>query len=354
MRQPRIEWDILILLLCMFGFSLAIIWSVNPTYFTSQLAFFLTGIIIFFIFRAIRADIYQKVGILFYAISVILLIITLLSPDVRGSSRWIFFGDYRIQPSEIIKPFLIVSYASFLVNKKSGVLNSFAIFLLLLIPLILIFLQPDLGSAIIYFAFSFAMIFANGLPLSAIAVSVVFGLIGSPFIWHILKDYQRQRILNFLSPNSDPQGAGYNAIQAMIAVGSGKLFGQGLGRGSQSHLRFLPENHTDFVFASLVEEFGFLGSTLVLVFYSYLFYRLLRLMIQTQDRFTYLVIVGVFMQIFTQFFVNIAMNIGLIPITGVTLPLISAGGSSIIATLISLGIVFSLSKNKKHTPLVIG
>lgn len=354
MTAIRFEWDILILLLCMFGFSLAVIWSVNPDYFSSQLIFFTTGIIIFFIFRGVNGGIYKKAGLLFYIISVILLIITLLSPDVRGSSRWIFFGDYRIQPSEIIKPLLIVSYASFLVNKKSGFLNSAFIFFLIIIPLILIFLQPDLGSVIIFFLFSFAMIFANGLSVSVIATSVILAIIGSPFMWSILKDYQKQRISNFLSSNNDPQGAGYNAIQAMIAVGSGKLFGQGLGRGSQSHLRFLPENHTDFIFASLAEEFGFFGSMLILLSYSYLFYKLLSLMFQTQDKFTYLVIVGVFMQIFTQFFVNIAMNIGLVPITGVTLPLISAGGSSILATLISLGIVFSLSKKKKQAPLVIG
>lgn len=354
MTAIRFEWDILVLLLCMFGFSLAVIWSVNPDYFFSQLAFFITGIIIFFIFRGINGDIYEKAGLLFYIISVILLIFTLLSPDVRGSSRWIFFGDYRIQPSEIIKPFLIVSYASFLVNKKNGFLNFSFIFLLIIIPLVLIFLQPDLGSSIIFFLFSFAMIFANGLSLTVIASSAVLTIIGSPFIWSILKDYQKQRILNFLSPQTDPQGAGYNAIQSMIAVGSGKLSGQGLGRGSQSHLRFLPENHTDFIFASLAEEFGFFGCLLILLSYSYLFYKLLSLLFQTQDKFTYLVIVGVFMQIFTQFFVNIAMNIGLLPITGVTLPLISAGGSSILATMISLGIVFSLSKKKKQAPLVIG
>lgn len=354
MSAFRTQWDIFILLLCMFGFSLAVIWSVNPDYFYSQLIFFIIGIILFIIFRSINPDIYKGLGIVFYIISIILLLIALFSPDIRGSSRWIHFNDYRIQPSEIIKPFLVLSYASFLVHKKPGIVSSIFLSILFFIPLILTFLQPDLGSTIIYSIFSFSMIFANGIPLLIILAVGVVSVVVSPLIWGVLRDYQKQRILNFISPANDPQGAGYNAIQAMIAVGSGKLFGQGLGRGPQSHLRFLPENHTDFIFASLVEEFGFIGSLLLLLFYGYLFFRLLRLISTTTDKFAYLVIIGIFMQIFSQFFINIAMNVGLVPITGVTLPLISAGGSSILATMMSLGITLSLVKNNKQTPLVIG
>lgn len=353
MSAIRLEWDILALLLCLFGFSLAVIWSVNPDYFLSQLIFFIIGFILFFVFRSFSIESYKQFGIIFYILSIILLIFTLLSPDVRGSSRWIFIGEYRIQPSEIIKPFLVISYAGFLTSQRRGMVMNILKLLLILFPLILIFLQPDLGGSIIYFLFSFALIFANGLPILVIIITGLLGIIGSPLIWSILREYQRQRILNFISPENDPQGAGYNAIQAMIAVGSGKIFGQGLGRGSQSHLRFLPENHTDFAFASLVEEFGFIGSLLLLFFYGFLFYKLIKIAVEVKDKFSYLVVIGIFMQIFSQFFINIAMNIGLLPITGVTLPLISAGGSSILATMISLGIVFSFVKDKKHIPLVI-
>lgn len=353
MPAVRLEWDLLALFLCFFGFSLAVIWSVNPDYFNSQLIFFIIGLILFFVFRSFSIEWYKRFGLLFYIVSIILLVISLLSPDVRGSSRWIFLGEYRIQPSEIIKPFLVVSFAGFLTTMKKGFPFHLLTYFLIALPLVLIFLQPDLGSAIIYFFFSFSMLFANGLSILYIIIVGIISLIGSPFLWSILRDYQKQRILNFISPGNDPQGAGYNAIQAMIAVGSGKLFGQGLGRGSQSHLRFLPENHTDFIFASLVEEFGFLGSLLLLFFYAYLFYKIIRVTFETKDRFAYLITIGVFMQIFSQFFINIAMNIGLVPITGVTLPLISAGGSSILATMIALGIVFSFVRDKKHMPLVI-
>ncbi|MDO8638804.1 MAG: FtsW/RodA/SpoVE family cell cycle protein, partial [Candidatus Daviesbacteria bacterium] len=167
-----------------------------------------------------------------------------------------------------------------------------------------------------------------------------------PSSWFFLHDYQKQRITSFLSPNADPLGRGYNLIQSTIAVGSGELFGRGLGRGTQSRLQFLPEFRTDFIFASIAEELGFLGSVIILSLYLFLFISCIRIATLTKDIFNYLVIFGGLSMMVFQFFVNSGMNLGLLPITGITLPLISYGGSSLIATMIILGMISSTDKSR--------
>ncbi len=169
-------------------------------------------------------------------------------------------------------------------------------------------------------------------------------LVSLPVLWFFLQDYQRRRVISFINPNVDPQGIGFHVIQSMIAVGSGEFFGRGIGSGTQSRLQFLPEFRTDFIFAFIAEELGFMGTCIILVLYSSLFYFLMRILSKSKDRFGELITVGVLSMLFFQIFVNIAMNVGLLPITGITLPLLSYGGSSIITILISLGLVASVAK----------
>ena len=166
-------------------------------------------------------------------------------------------------------------------------------------------------------------------------------------VWRFLKDYQRARVLSFLNPYSDPLGTGYNVIQAVISVGSGKFFGRGLGRGTQSHLYFLPERHSDFIFASLAEELGFLGASLLLVFYFLLLFQILKIAKNAADDFGFLIVTGVFSHLSFQILVNIGMNLGLLPITGITLPLVSTGGSSLLATMVSLGLVENVGRSRR-------
>ena len=190
------------------------------------------------------------------------------------------------------------------------------------------------------------MLFAARISFKKIAVLILIALIVIPASWFFLHDYQKERISGFLAPESDPLGKGYNLIQSMIAVGSGELTGRGLGRGTQSRLQFLPEFRTDFIFASIAEEMGFVGSVLILSLYLYLLLYSLRAAQKVDNAFGFLVILGVVSMLLFQGVVNIGMNIGLMPITGITLPLISYGGSSLIATLVSLGMLASSARNK--------
>ena len=339
---------IIIPVLFLAGFSLAIIWSTNPTLFGQQLIFFLIGAFLFFLVSQVEPDFLRPLAPFLYCLSLFFIFVSFFSPSVRGAHRWITILGTRFQPSELIKPFIVVSFASILSsfppkNIKLLMVNS----LLVIPPLFLIFLQPDLGNAVVISGLWIGMAVAAGLrPRLLLLFSVSCMLFAVPF-WHFLKDYQKMRIFSFLNPGFDPAGAGYNAIQAMISVGSGGIFGRGLGRGTQSHLRFLPEAHTDFVFASLAEELGLFACLVLLFCYFLLLWRILKIAQSNRDSFLTIFSLGVFSQIFLQVFINVGMNLGLVPITGITLPLVSYGGSSIISTMVSLGLIQAIARREK-------
>lgn len=292
--------------------------------------------------------------VLIYAISLLSLIfILVVASHVRGSKRWIDFFSFRLQFSELMKPFLIVAFASVLTPWAGNVtLKRLGISLLFFIPIaFLIFKQPDLGNVIIYTTTFLFLLISAGLSLSYVVYGGIAFIVLSPVIWFSLHDYQRNRILTFLDPTYDPLGMGYNVIQSTIAVGSGMWTGRGLGRGVQSQLQFLPEHHTDFIFATYSEEFGFIGSIVLLLLYFFLLYRILRIAQNTTDPFSRLVAFGAFGLILTQMVINIGMNVGMLPVTGVTLPMFSYGGSSLISTVMLLGFVNGVARNRRfHRP----
>jgi rod shape determining protein RodA len=225
---------------------------------------------------------------------------------------------------------------------------------ILFIPIAyLIFKQPDLGNLIVYLTIFVSILVVAGIPWKYIIISVLSGGLFLPFFWFILHNYQKLRILSFINPYLDPSGAGYNALQAVISIGSGQLSGLGLGRGTQSRLLFLPEYHTDFIFASLGEELGFVGGSFVILFYILLIFWIIKIAYDCDDNFGRFLTIGVLMQFFIQVFINIGMNLGIMPITGITLPLVSYGGNSIVSTLIELGLIVSISKTLRKNPLVI-
>lgn len=340
------DWGIFASVLILLILGLAMIKSVSPQFFPNQLVYSLFGLLIFFLFSQIDYRLFPGLKKIFYFTSILGLFLTFVFGVVtRGSIRWIQVGGFTFQPSELVKPFLILSFASFLTTRpiadpKSLISNLF----LLILPALMIFGQPDLGSSLVVVLFWLAMAFAAGFPGRLIGVVGILSAIILPLGWFTLQSYQKARVFTFLNPFSDPLGAGYNIIQAMIAVGSGQIFGRGLGRGTQSHLRFLPERHTDFIFASLAEELGFLGALFLIFTYAFLLWQILKIAVKTKEKFGFLVCLGVFAMIFIQVFINIGMNLGLIPITGITLPLISYGGSSLVATLVSLGIVENIAR----------
>jgi len=316
----------------MFCLNLLMISSLAPQLLVKQIISWIIGIFLFFIGTQInpRQIVSSKIYI-FICSCLVLIFPIILNNFTRGSRRWIDIGGISFQPSELVKPWLML----FLVN------TNFPFFIL--IPVAIIMIQPDLGSAISVLLLLSPLILYNPKVLK---ISLMIGILlvaASPLIWKFaLQEYQRHRILNFINPQSDPLGKGYNVIQSKIAIGSGGILGKGYRKGSQGQLLFLPEKHTDFMFAATAEELGLTGSFLIIFSYFILIKTLFdKAFSIKQDRQLFLFTLGIAIQIWAQAFINIGMNLGLLPVTGIPLPFLSVGGSSIIALMFSLGIVFS-------------
>jgi len=314
-----------------------------------QLSFMAIGLPFFILFLRMPSDITQKLSFVFLTILYLLLLLNpFLGASVRGSVRWFNLGFFSFQPSELIKPFLIMCLAA-VFGRGGFTPKNFAVSLLLVIPgVILTLLQPDLGTALVLiFAFAIIVINSGIKPLAAGilgALGAGTGLLGFLFG---LKDYQRRRLEIFINPESDPLGAGYSVLQSRIAVGSGRLLGKGFGQGSQSHLNFLPESKTDFVFSSLAEEWGFIGSSLIVGLLFLMCYGILYKLRQIKERTGKLFFLGVWAVVIFQVFVNIGMNLGIMPVTGIPLPFVSSGGSSLLAFLIMFGMLSGIAREDR-------
>lgn len=344
----RFDWWLILIVVLLLALDLTVLTSINPPAVTSQLLFAGLAGIVFLAIARTDYRLWKSLALPLYILSLLLLLLTLgFGQTIGGASRWLALGPLQFQPSEIVKPLLVLCFAAWLETPrwqlKSLLLLTAAAFL----PIWLIFRQPDLGTSLMLIVAWASLIFAAGLPIRIIAIIGLFLSLSTPFVWKLLQPYQRQRVITFLNPAADPLKTGYQAIQAMITIGSGQLLGRGLGRGTQTHLQFLPEKHTDFIFASLAEELGFLGGALTLLLFFLLLWRILAISRLSRDRFGRLICLGVFSLLFSQVFVNVGMNLGLLPITGVTLPLLSVGGSSLLATLMSLGLVESVALRRQ-------
>jgi len=329
-------------LLGLFLLNLLMLWGLEKTVFWRQLLFWALGGALFYLAQKIGAKNLFSMGKKIYLLIVISLALPLLLGQiVRGSSRWITIAGFSFQPSEFAKPLLIGFLAWRLSEKEINSLKQFLlIFLTITAPVSLTLLQPDLGSAAIMFLTLAILILIARPKLNWwLLLSGIFclGLLAG---WNkFVHPYQISRIKSFLNPHRDPAGSGYNFIQAQMAIGTGGLFGRGFGQGRQTQLAYLPEKHTDFVFASLAEELGFLGVAFLLIFYFWFFSWLLQKTFSSKNKFVFYLRMGVFLQLLLQTAINIAMNLGLFPIVGLPLPLVSYGGSSLISTLFSLGLI---------------
>jgi len=328
--------------------GILILYSLRPTLIDSQSFALGLGILSFAILIQIPLDWTKNHSWVWWIIAIGLLILPLiLGSVVRGSARWIDIGPVRFQPAEFTRPLLLMSFAGFLQGAAPSMDKLVKAMLVLGIPFALIRAEPDLGSALLLASVWFGVLIQSGINWRYLVFGLVLVIISAPIIWSVLHDYQRERIITFINPTHDTLGAGYNVIQAQIAIGSGKLLGKGFGQGTQSQLRFLPENHTDFIFASLAEEFGFVGSTGVLMLYGVIMIVAIRVVTDPQQsQYHRLIVAGVLMGLATQLFINIGMNLGIMPVTGVTLPLVSYGGSSMISTWISLALVVNAAIRK--------
>lgn len=343
-----LDWVILIALLLIGLVGLSVLLSISVSLFWQQLLFLVVGAGIIWFLSGLDAIVLYWFAPYGYILSLVLLAASYLGDPIRGSSRWIVIGGSQLQPSEIVKPLLILAFARAIVQfSPRSWRNLFLHATIFLVPFLLVFRQPDLGTSIVYGVSYLSMLVAGGFPLILFVIGGVVGVGGFPLFWNALAGYQKARIDTFLNPGIDPRGAGYNAIQAMIAVGSGQLFGRGLGRGTQSHLRFLPEYHTDFIFATLVEELGFVGGAVLLILFIVLLWRLLRPHIRGSigNPFVFFYTIGLFGTLLTQVVINTGMNMGIIPVTGITLPFVSYGGSSIISLCIAFGLLLAIRKS---------
>lgn len=294
-----------------------------------------------------------------YAFSVVFLVLVLfLGRQALGATRWFSIGGFSFQPSELSKLAVVLLLGRYFSQRRprlsfdlGGALRAawedlLVPFFLTGISIVLIFKQPDLGTAILIFGIFIIMLYMSGVSMRIFAGFFVFLLACVPFAWHVLKPYQRDRLLVFVDPNHDPLGAGYTIIQSKIAVGSGQLLGKGWLAGSQNQLNFLPERHTDFIFSVIGEEWGFLGALLLVYCYAAIIYCGLQVLLHNKSRFGQAVAGGIIGIFALQVVINIGMVMGLFPVVGITLPLISYGRTSFIVFAVMLGFLLNLSKRR--------
>ncbi|OGD25359.1 rod shape-determining protein RodA [Candidatus Azambacteria bacterium RIFCSPHIGHO2_01_FULL_40_24] len=325
--------------------------------FKKQLVFAVIGLALLFLFSLIDYRFlrnYSAVVLVLYFISIILLILLFIfGSRIRGSVSWFYFdlssGGLGFEPVEITKFALITLLAKYFSSRhidfgltRHIFISGFYVF----IPTLLVLLQPDLGSATLIIAIWIGMMLISGIRMRHLLIILMIFLILTGLGWRFfLKDYQRARILTFLTPTKDSLGQGYNVLQSIIAIGSGGLWGKGLGHGSQSQLNFLPEQHTDFIFATIAEEWGFFGISSILILWGIIFWRLFITAMSATTNFARLFIFGFMILLLTQVSINIGMNMGVFPVTGIPLPLLSYGGSNLITTLVTFGIIQNIKIN---------
>lgn len=275
----------------------------------------------------------------------ILAIVSVIGLETHGAVRWIDLRVFLFQPSELSKLLLVLVVAKYMADHESEMTQWRVLtlsFVFVALPLVLVYLQPDLGTAIVIAATWGVMALAAGMKLRDVLIILAIGAVAAPLIWSNLRTYQQDRILTFIDPERDPLGSGYNVTQARIAIGSGGLNGLGFCSGTQSQLRFLRIRQTDFIFSVIGEELGFVGSVFVVALFAFILFRIIRAAMKSRTAFGKIIAVGVVAMIFVQSYVNLGMNLGLMPVTGIPLPFVSSGGSSLISLLAAEGIVQSI------------
>ena len=309
------------------------------------------GLFLMFILSQPDPNFYNTFSGIFLILSLLLIFATMIfGKEINGAQRWLNLGFFTLQTSEIIKISLPIFLASYLYDKPLPISPKHTLITLLLIMLIFILVanQPDLGTSLVVFMAGIYILFLAGLSWKFIGAAFGLFLISLPFLWNnFLQPFQRQRIETLFNPTADPYGTGWNITQSKIAIGSGGINGKGFQEGSQAHLDFLPETETDFIFAVIAEEFGFIGVCILLSVFLFILLRCLYLAFNARDRFCRLTIGGLSLIFASTLFINLAMVVGIIPVVGMPLPFISKGGSSLLSFYIAFGIIISMATHKK-------
>jgi len=323
----------------------------NITIVAKQAVFVSFGLLLMFAVSQPDPDFYKTYSGFFLVISILLIFATtLFGKEINGAKRWLDLGFFTLQTSEIIKISLPIFLSSYLYNKSLPISSKNTFITLILIGFIfyLVYRQPDLGTGLVVFMSGGYVLFLAGLSWRFIGSAAGILVLSLPFLWNnFLEPFQRQRILTFLDPSADPFGTSWNITQSKIAIGSGGINGKGYQEGSQAHLNFLPETETDFIFAVIAEEFGFIGVCILLSVFFFILLRCLYLAFNARDRFCRLTIGGLSLVFASTLFINLAMVVGVIPVVGMPLPFISKGGSSLLSFYIAFGIIISMATHKK-------
>lgn len=347
---------IIVLLICIIG-----IIAVNSAtyslsgerYIKTQIVSIIIGMVSIVVIVLIDYNALSKIYIPIYVITNLMLLSVFIFGEGKeewGASRWIRIGSFGFQPADFAKLAIIICLAKFLDDNKDMLHKPIVIFKALLfvgIPMALILAQPDLGTTLIFSAFVFGMLFVAGLKYKHIIIAGIVGLAAAPFAWFgVLKPYQRTRILIFLNPEQDPMGKGYHTLQSRVAVGAGMIKGKGLFKGSSSQFGFLPQKHTDFIFSVIAEELGFIGVIILIMLYLIMLYKCINIAREAKDDFGAYLATGITFMLAFHIFLNIAMAIGLAPVTGKPLPFVSYGGTFMLTNMIALGIMLNINMRR--------
>lgn len=315
------------------------------------------SLIVMFVVWMLDYHVTSIIGIVGYPICLILLVIVLFMPEINGASSWFNIGSIQIQPSEFMKIAYILMLSKYVVyvhTKGKDAINRWyyigVALCIFALPVILIMLQPDFGTALVFASITFFILFKSGLSYKYVLALILILLIAAPLLYFfVLSEYQQERIQVFFNPEQEPLGAGYNAIQSKIAVGSGMLFGTGLTQGTQTQWGYLPVKSSDFIFSVISEELGFVMSSLIVVIFVVLLFRVLKVVETSKDRLGSTIACGVFGMFFFHFLENIGMTIGLMPITGIPLPFVSYGGSSMLTNFVALALLLSITSRRQKS-----
>ncbi|MFC0309899.1 rod shape-determining protein RodA [Gallibacterium trehalosifermentans] len=353
-QKLHIDLKLLLGLIIIVIYGLIVLYSASggsEKMFNNRLIQVSMGFVVMFIFAQLPPRFYQKVAPYLYIVGIILLILVdLIGTTSKGAQRWLDLGVFRFQPSELIKLSVPLMVATFLGKRQlpPSLLNTVIALILIIAPTLLVAIQPDLGTSILVAASGIFVVFLAGMSWKFITTAII-GVVGFiPILWfYLMHDYQKTRVLTLLDPEKDPLGAGYHIIQSKIAIGSGGVFGKGWMMGTQSQLEFLPEPHTDFIFAVLSEEYGLIGIIILLTIYLFIIGRGLIIGAKAQDAFGRILTGALTLIFFVYVFVNIGMVSGILPVVGVPLPLVSYGGTSFVTLMASFGVIMSIHTHRR-------
>ena len=350
-RIWQLNWGLMLLILVTAFVGLATLYSISggstETWVSRQLVRFGVGFFFMLVVALVNIRFWLRSAFLIYGVALVLLVaVEVVGIVGMGAQRWVDLGPFQLQPSEVMKIALVLALARYfhgIAHEEVAQLRWLVVpSVMVILPVALVLRQPDLGTALLLLIGAGSLFFLAGVRLWIFGAGILAALATVPFAWHYLHDYQRERILTFLNPERDPLGAGYHILQSKIALGSGGMFGKGFLQGTQSHLNFLPEMQTDFIFTSLAEEFGLVGALGLLALYVCMLAYAVAIALRSRSQFGRLLGMGIAATFFVYFFINIAMVTGLVPVVGVPLPLVSYGGTAMVTILVGFGLVMSV------------